>query len=141
LYGNSCAKALDGQGRKNPEDESARSRQTVTGRFVDFPQHNSAISLPHDREVLAMLLSTTAPADVPRRKYINRGGRPPQPGSHPLRIWRLANDYTVAGLAALAELSTATVSRIENRRQTPSLAMIKRLIEASGGALVAGDFL
>jgi DNA-binding XRE family transcriptional regulator len=87
------------------------------------------------------MLSTTAPADVPRRKHINRGGRPPQPGSHPLRIWRLANDFTVAGLGALAGLSSATVSRIENGRQTPSLAMVKRLIKASGGALAAGDFL
>ena len=60
---------------------------------------------------------------------------------HPLRTYRRANGLTIDAFAAKAETSRATLSRIENWKQEPSLALIRKLIKAADNALDANDFM
>lgn len=61
--------------------------------------------------------------------------------NHPLRRYRERNDITLEQLARKANTSAPSLSRIEKRKQAPSLALIARLIKACKGAVTAHDFL
>lgn len=61
--------------------------------------------------------------------------------THPLKAYRIAKNMSLEELAALARSSTASLSRIENGRQEPSLALIRRLKEVTDGAVAADDFI
>jgi transcriptional regulator with XRE-family HTH domain len=61
--------------------------------------------------------------------------------NHPLRSYREASGLSLDELAALAETSKASLSRIETREQVPSLGLVERLVRVSGGALSANDFV
>lgn len=58
---------------------------------------------------------------------------------HPLRAYRYSNLITLDELAAKVRTTPASLSRIERRRQAPSLGMLDRLVKATG--LSADDFL
>jgi transcriptional regulator with XRE-family HTH domain len=47
-----------------------------------------------------------------------------------LRAWRQRRGLTLRGLAALAEVSYVTISRIEQGRMSPTVAMLERLAKA-----------
>jgi transcriptional regulator with XRE-family HTH domain len=61
--------------------------------------------------------------------------------NHPLRRFRENNALTLEALAELAGISAPSLSRIETWQQTPSLALVSRLIKVSNGELSADDFL
>ena len=58
---------------------------------------------------------------------------------HPLRAYRYRNKVSLSDLAVECRTTAASLSRIERRRQAPSLAMLKRLVRSTG--LSADDFL
>lgn len=58
---------------------------------------------------------------------------------HPLRAYRYRNRIALKALAEECKTTSASLSRIECRRQAPSLAMLRRLVKATG--LSADDFL
>jgi len=60
---------------------------------------------------------------------------------HPLKKYREATGKSLEELAVESKTSRATLSRIENGLQTPSLGLIERIREATGGAIRADDFL
>jgi transcriptional regulator with XRE-family HTH domain len=49
-----------------------------------------------------------------------------------LRHWRERRGYSVRGLAERAGVGFVTVSRIENGRMSPTVAMLEKLAEALG---------
>lgn len=59
--------------------------------------------------------------------------------THPLTIFRAGKSLSKAQIAALAGTSRQTIHRIERGEQTPSLKLMRRLIDATG--LRADDFL
>lgn len=54
---------------------------------------------------------------------------------HPLRIYRREAGLTLGDVAAKADTTKETVSRIENWVRSPSLALARRLSEATGLSL------
>jgi len=60
---------------------------------------------------------------------------------HPLRTYRKHVDKSLDDLANECGTTRATLSRIENGLQNPSLALIERIREATFGAIRADDFL
>ena len=60
---------------------------------------------------------------------------------HPLKEYRIAAGLTLEELASLAEISKASLSRIETGDQIPSLGLVKRLVKVSKNKLSADDFL
>jgi transcriptional regulator with XRE-family HTH domain len=60
--------------------------------------------------------------------------------NHPLRKYRERNEITLQELALKAGTSVPSLCRIERRQQTPSLALVARLIKACKGAVTAHDF-
>ena len=60
---------------------------------------------------------------------------------HPLRKYRDRNEITLRELAVKAGTSIPSLCRIEQWQQTPSLALVARLIKACKGAVTAQDFL
>lgn len=60
---------------------------------------------------------------------------------HPLKTYRERCGITLYELAELVGSTKASLSRVENGKQTPSLDLIGKLKEATGGALTADDFL
>ncbi len=60
---------------------------------------------------------------------------------HPLRRYRKDTETTLDALAEKIGATAATLSRIETGKQDPSLDLVRRLIEATGGAVSASDFL
>lgn len=60
---------------------------------------------------------------------------------HPLRKYRTENGITLEHLAQMVGVTRATLSRIETWLQSPSLSLVCRLINATGGALSADDFI
>lgn len=60
---------------------------------------------------------------------------------HPLKAFRRARSLSLDTLAEQANLSKATLSRVENGHQRPSFKAMRALIDASGGALTADDFV
>jgi DNA-binding XRE family transcriptional regulator len=61
--------------------------------------------------------------------------------NHPLREYRDQHEITLQDMARKADTTAGSLSRIETWQQTPSLALVARLIKASRGALSADDFL
>lgn len=61
--------------------------------------------------------------------------------THPLRRYRQEAGLTLAELAERAGLTKGTLSRIETGVQYPSFPAMVRIMEATGGALKADDFL
>ena len=51
---------------------------------------------------------------------------------HPLRRYRREHEITLDELAAVAETSAVTVSRIERRQRRPAVPLLIRLSEATG---------
>jgi 2-dehydro-3-deoxyphosphooctonate aldolase (KDO 8-P synthase) len=60
---------------------------------------------------------------------------------HPLTVWRHEHDKTLAALAAEAGCAASHLSQVENRKTNPSLALIAKLKNISGGVLKAEDFM
>jgi transcriptional regulator with XRE-family HTH domain len=60
---------------------------------------------------------------------------------HPLRLYRDRASISLEELAKQCGSTRATLSRIENGLQSPSLALIERIRDATGGAVRADDFL
>ena len=60
---------------------------------------------------------------------------------HPLRAFRRAAKLSLSELAAKVGSTKASLSRIEQGHQRPSLNLVGRLKEATGGAVTADDFL
>jgi transcriptional regulator with XRE-family HTH domain len=61
--------------------------------------------------------------------------------AHPLQSYRERAGLTLDVLAERVGVSKATLSRIENRKQAPSLDLVSKLKAASGGEVSADDFL
>lgn len=60
---------------------------------------------------------------------------------HPLKIWREREGKRLEDVASEAGASPASISRIENRKQYPSLELVARLKSLSRNELSADDFL
>lgn len=60
---------------------------------------------------------------------------------HPLQSYRERAGLTLDVLAERVGVSKATLSRVENRKQDPSLDLIGKLKAASNGEISADDFL
>lgn len=60
---------------------------------------------------------------------------------HPLRSYRRRCQLSQESVAAAIAVSKSTISRIENWLLTPTLGVVERLVEFSGGVLSAGSFL
>ena len=60
---------------------------------------------------------------------------------HPLLSYREMNGITLDEMAQRVNVSKATLSRVENWKQDPSLELIGRLKAATEGAVSADDFL
>jgi len=61
--------------------------------------------------------------------------------THPLTRYIETSDVGRTALAKAAGTSRQTIHRIERGEQSPSLDLIGRLIDATGGALRADDFM
>lgn len=61
--------------------------------------------------------------------------------THPLLDFRMKKGLSRRALAALVRTSRQTIHRIENGAQTPSLALVGRLVDKADGELRADDFL
>lgn len=61
--------------------------------------------------------------------------------AHPLTQYRLATGTSREALAKAAGTSRQTIHRIEAGEQSPSLDLVARLIDATGRAVSAADFL
>lgn len=60
---------------------------------------------------------------------------------HPLAAFREKSGLSRAQIAKLANTTRQTIHRIESGDQTPSLKMVGRFVDVSGGELRADDFL
>jgi len=60
---------------------------------------------------------------------------------HALTKFRSVQGMSKAELARLAGTTRQTIHRLENGEQTPSLALLHRIREATGGAVSSDDFL
>jgi transcriptional regulator with XRE-family HTH domain len=60
---------------------------------------------------------------------------------HPLRQWRTKNNITLLNFAKLCQTTAASISRIERGVQDPSLAMMVRIIKATGDGVNLNHFL
>ena len=60
--------------------------------------------------------------------------------AHPLTRFRQDSKLSRAALAKQVRTSRQTIHRIEKGDQTPSLDLVRRLVEAAGGKLRADDF-
>jgi len=58
-----------------------------------------------------------------------------------LREWREARSLSAAAFAGMIESSSASVIRLEQGKQSPSFDLLKRIHEATGGAVTPNDFL
>lgn len=58
-----------------------------------------------------------------------------------LRDFRKSKEMTQADLARKVGVRKPTISRIESGARVPSVSLIRRLIEFSGGELTADDLL
>jgi transcriptional regulator with XRE-family HTH domain len=59
---------------------------------------------------------------------------------HPLRKYRRDTGISLEDLAKETNVHKSSISRIERGKQSPSIALMRRLIEASKGALSPNDF-
>lgn len=60
---------------------------------------------------------------------------------HPLRIHLKKTGQTLEAFAARVGSSAPSLSRILNGKQSPSLALVGRILAETGDALSANDFL
>jgi DNA-binding XRE family transcriptional regulator len=60
---------------------------------------------------------------------------------HALSEFRSRRGLSKAALAARAKTSRQTIHRIEAREQMPSMALVRRLVDATDGELRADDFM
>lgn len=60
---------------------------------------------------------------------------------HPLRLYRERSGLSLEELANACGSTRATLSRVETGKQNPSLDLIERIREATGGAIRADDFI
>lgn len=58
-----------------------------------------------------------------------------------LRSFRESRGLSQEELAKSVGVEKATISRIENGHRVPSMGLVSRLCEVSGGALTANDFM
>ena len=58
---------------------------------------------------------------------------------HPLRRYREAKGLTLEAMANMLRVSGATISRIENGSQDPSMELLRRIVEHTD--VKADDFL
>ena len=63
------------------------------------------------------------------------------PNIHPFKRWLFENEKTLAVFAAEVGVSQAMLSDIINRKKMPSMGMMVRICEATGGKLEIADFL
>jgi transcriptional regulator with XRE-family HTH domain len=63
--------------------------------------------------------------------------------THPLRAWRLTQKppLSQAELAEIVGSTKATISRIESRLQDPKVALIRKIVAATAGAVTAEDLV
>jgi DNA-binding XRE family transcriptional regulator len=69
--------------------------------------------------------------------------QPPPPADdeeHPLKTYRRRHQLSQDSVAAAVGVSKGTISRIETRRLTPTLAVVQRLVAFSEGVLTADVF-
>ena len=59
---------------------------------------------------------------------------------HPLKRWRQGQGLSLDALAIQVNASKAQLSRVENGNADPSVSLIRRICEASDGAVTPGDF-
>jgi transcriptional regulator with XRE-family HTH domain len=60
---------------------------------------------------------------------------------HRLRIYRQQNKLSLAAVAAAVGVTKATIGRIEQGLQTPSLELMFRLVNETHGAVTPNDFM
>jgi transcriptional regulator with XRE-family HTH domain len=60
---------------------------------------------------------------------------------HPLKLYRDRENLSLERMARDVGTSKSHLSKIENRRQFPSMPMIARIVTATNGVLSANDFL
>jgi transcriptional regulator with XRE-family HTH domain len=60
---------------------------------------------------------------------------------HRLRIYRQQNKLSLAAVAAAVGVTKATIGRIEQGLQTPSLELMFRLVNETNGAVTPNDFM
>ena len=60
---------------------------------------------------------------------------------HPLTRYRHRHGLSLDALAARVGTTKATLSRIESGKGNPSVGLMQRVIQASGGELDANDFV
>lgn len=60
---------------------------------------------------------------------------------HPLRGYRRAHNLTLEALAARAETTAATLSRVEKGLLRPSFGLLRRLVEATDNDVSADEIL
>lgn len=60
---------------------------------------------------------------------------------HPLRTHLRETGQTLEAFAVKVGTSAPSLSRILTGKQTPSLALVGRILRAAGGKLTADDFL
>jgi transcriptional regulator with XRE-family HTH domain len=58
-----------------------------------------------------------------------------------LRTFRESRGLSQEDLAKSVGVEKATISRIENGHRVPSMGLVSRLCEVSGGELTANDFM
>lgn len=61
--------------------------------------------------------------------------------THALKAYRQKNGITLEDFAVLCGASVASISRIENGKQTPSMRLLSRIVRASGGDLMPEEFM
>jgi DNA-binding XRE family transcriptional regulator len=59
---------------------------------------------------------------------------------HRLRVFRQQQKISAAALATTVGATKASICRIEQGKQTPSLDLMFRLVDAANGFLTADDF-
>jgi DNA-binding XRE family transcriptional regulator len=58
-----------------------------------------------------------------------------------LREYRVARGLSQSTFAASVGVKKATISRIEKGKRVPSMGLVARIVEISGGELSADDFM
>ncbi|OAI22905.1 hypothetical protein A1351_20265 [Methylosinus sp. R-45379] len=60
---------------------------------------------------------------------------------HPLRTFRRANKITLEQLGARVGATKGFLSKIESKRQLPSMALAAKISEATNGAVTPNDLI
>jgi DNA-binding XRE family transcriptional regulator len=84
--------------------------------------------------------SNQASGKPKRGSIVSRSDWWSESGVHPMKQWRKHCNVTLDDLSFLTGISTSSLSRIENFKQTPLISAAKKIIEASRGSLEPSDF-